>query len=402
MPTSNAERQGSPWFSVWLKPRVTIERILAQYSLAQVLLLVSLNTIVTFLVGMAAHGHLDPKSQDWRALVSVIIAAGVIGIAGLYLDALFFRISGRLFRGHATAADLRAVLAWGSAPTVMGLSICLAAFTGLRLSGAVQPWPQALEIALQTIAGVLAIWSLIATLLMLSRVQKFGFWRTNASAAIGYIPLLLIALLFRTFLFEPFNIPSESMAPNLVVGDYLFVSKYQYGYSRYSLPLGPRLFEGRIMGKEPERGDVVVYRQPKNPSVDFVKRVVGLPGDSIQVIEGVLQINGQPVPREPAEDYVELDESGHPLSKLKRWHETLPNGVGYDVLEEGRGSLENTAVYTVPTGRYFVMGDHRDKSADSRLPESQGGGSVPYENLIGQVEIIFYSADVRRIGTRVR
>jgi signal peptidase I len=249
---------------------------------------------------------------------------------------------------------------------------------------------------------VLGIWSAIATLLMLSRVQKFGFWRTIASGAVGYLLLLLLPLLFRAFLFEPFNIPSGSMAPNLVVGDYLFVSKYQYGYSRYSLPLGARLFAGRIMGKEPDRGDVVVYRQPQNPSLDFVKRVIGLPGDSIQVIEGVLQINGQPVLREPAEDYVEIDESGHPLSKLKRWHEILPNGVSYDILDEGRGLLENTAVYTVPTGRYFVIGDHRDKSADSRLPESQGGGSVPYENLIGRVEIIYYSGDVARIGMRPR
>ena len=402
MPTSDGERQSSPWFSVWLKPRITIERVLARYSTAQILLLVSLNTVIPFLVGMATEGHLDLESQDWRALVIVIFGASVIGIAVLYLAALFFRISGTLFRGPATAADLRAVLAWGGAPTVMGLGICLAAIIGLRLSGAAQSQSQAFEIGLQTITGVLGIWSAIATLLMLSRVQKFGFWRTIASGAVGYLLLLLLPLLFRAFLFEPFNIPSGSMAPNLVVGDYLFVSKYQYGYSRYSLPLGARLFVGRIMGKEPDRGDVVVYRQPQNPSLDFVKRVIGLPGDSIQVIEGVLQINGQPVLREPAEDYVEIDESGHPLSKLKRWHETLPNGVSYDILDEGRGFLENTAVYTVPTGRYFVMGDHRDKSADSRLPESQGGGFVPYENLIGRVEIIFYSRDVGRIGMRAR
>ena len=154
---------------------------------------------------------------------------------------------------------------------------------------------------------------------------------------------LIIALVIRTFLFQPFNIPSGSMKATLLVGDYLFVSKYSYGYSQYSLPLSPPIFSGRIPGGlTPERGDVIVFRLPRDPSTDYIKRVIGLPGDKIQVIDGVVHINGTPIKREPAPSWVDVEE-GVREPAVKRWKETLPNGVSYYVLDLVENSTGSTA-----------------------------------------------------------
>jgi signal peptidase I len=166
------------------------------------------------------------------------------------------------------------------------------------------------------------------------------------------VQALLLALVIRTLLFQPFSIPSGSMRPTLLEGDYLFVTKWSYGYSRYSLPFGPDIFSGRIWGSEPKRGDVVVFKFPPDPSIDYIKRVVGLPGDKIQVKDGQLFING----------YDTLDLN--------------PNSIG-----------DNTREFDVPPGHYFMMGDNRDNSADSRFTV----GYVPAENLVGRANLVFFS-----------
>jgi signal peptidase I len=202
---------------------------------------------------------------------------------------------------------------------------------------------------------------------------------------VGYA--ILIALVIRSFLYEPFRIPSGSMIPSLLVGDYLFVSKYSYGYSKYSFPLSPDLFSGRIMGGSPKRGDVAVFRDPPHPEMDYIKRIVGLPGDHIQMKGGILYINDVAVIRDKIPDYV--DEHGNTFIQ---YIETLPNGVKHRIIEaEGdTGGLDNTDVFIVPPDHYFAMGDNRDDSADSRTEQV---GYVPAENLVGRAEIIFFSTD---------
>lgn len=211
----------------------------------------------------------------------------------------------------------------------------------------------------------------------------------------GILPVLviaaLIALCFRIFVFQPFNIPSGSMYPNLLVGDYLFVSKFSYGYSRYSFPDWLFVdFKGRVFEKEPERGDIAVFRQPRQMHVDYIKRIIGLPGDTVQMREGLLYLNGEIVPRE----FLGTEERGENgvTDVYSKYEETLPNGVKHYIYEKSDWEFyDDTIEYEVPDGHYFVMGDNRDGSLDSRATDKVG--LVPKENLIGKAKLLFFSTE---------
>ena len=201
----------------------------------------------------------------------------------------------------------------------------------------------------------------------------------------------LIAAFIRTILFEPFNIPSGSMIPSLLVGDYLFVSKYSYGYSKHSMPFSVPLFEGRIAYTPPERGDIAVFKLPLDNRTDYIKRIIGLPGDIVQMRAGVVHINSQPVTRARVSDYVIRDERGNVI-RMAQYVETLPNGRSYNVIKANDiGKLDDTDPYRVPADHYFMMGDNRDNSLDSRVLSHVG--FVPAENLVGRAEILFFSTD---------
>jgi signal peptidase I len=203
----------------------------------------------------------------------------------------------------------------------------------------------------------------------------------------------LIAVGIHTFLFEPFFIPSGSMVPTLLVGDYLFVNKFTYGYSHFSLPWAPDLFSGRILGRVPPRGAVVVFRPPGEPGTDFIKRVIGLPGDTVQMQGGQLYINGAQVQRTQIGNYTD-DSSGGPVV-AREYNETLPGGKTHLILKEtDDGFANNTPVYTVPAGDLFMMGDNRDDSEDSRFMDGPVG-FVPVENVVGPADLIFFSIDLR-------
>jgi signal peptidase I len=227
---------------------------------------------------------------------------------------------------------------------------------------------------------------------------KEGIWETVKVV----LQALAIAFFVRTFLYQPFNIPSGSMYPTLKVGDYLFVSKLSYGYGKYSFNFAPGAFgytlfkccpiefQGRkFLADDPERGDVAVFKLPTDPEVDYIKRVIGLPGDRIQMRDGDLYINSAAVKKERVADFVDPSGEGQG-SPVPQYIETLPNGVSYKVLDIANGTgPDNTMEYVVPAGHYFMMGDNRDNSQDSRFLDRVG--FVPIENFMGRADIIFFS-----------
>lgn len=231
------------------------------------------------------------------------------------------------------------------------------------------------------------------------------------SFSVFLLKLVVIVVIFRSFIFAPFSIPSESMLPRLMNGDYLLASKWSYGFSYRSLPFGVPLLPGkRVFASQPDRGDVVIFKSPADPETDYIKRVIGLPGDTVQMSGGVLHINGKPVSKQRISDFVipvspnthcadpvfeATGSDGAAVCRYPRFRETMPEGKSYDVLDFGIRPQDDTPPVVVPEGQLFLMGDDRDNSMDSRFPAMPGGGVglVPQDNLVGRATVMMWSTD---------
>lgn len=333
--------------TVWLRPGNTIEAILAKPTpIAILLVLGALTGIVSALFQVAVAGVIRfGEAEFW------ILLAAPVGIVALYLGSFGIWCIGRLLGGRATRQAVRAAVAWGSVPTITALAPLLTLFFAAPA--------QKLLLAPATL---LILWSWGTTIAMLRRIQGFGLRRAIMVYLIGGLLLTLtLAACFRAFFYEPFRVESNSMEPTLSKGDSVFVAKYAYGFSRYSLPNNLKLISGRIFANDPRRGDLVVLKLPSDPRQTYLKRIIGLPGDHIQISQRVLSINGQTAA---------LEERGVTASRFLRFRETLPDGRSYDVQEAGGAAgapPENTEEFVVPDGQCFVLGDNRDNSLDKPL-----------------------------------
>ncbi|WP_172180414.1 signal peptidase I [Bradyrhizobium aeschynomenes] len=383
LPLTMPER--SPFLSVWLHPRRTIARIAGRLPYPLVVPLAVAGGIGSSFNTVLGFGTISDL-MDWRALSACLVLGGALGVFDLYVLGAIAAWLARRLGGQTSAVVMRAALAFGGLPVVLGGVVILTIATVAPASG-----DSAVLVPLQILGGICGIWAVGLTAAMMAEAAGLSLWRGVLTYAIAALLMpALGALAIRTFAFQPFSVPAASMMPTLLVGDNVFATKYAYGYSRYSLPFAPPLFAGRIFGAMPARGDVVVFRLPRGEGgVDYVKRVVGLPGDRVQMRGGVLHLNGQPVARERLADVAGEEACGGAGAAVKRWRETLPNGVSFETIDcLDHGFFDETIETTVPAGHLFMLGDNRDNSSDSRVSQV---GTIPVDHVIGRFGMIFFS-----------
>lgn len=377
MPDTSSALLSAPF-----QPRLTIREKASSTSTRFCLALFAMVGAATVLFEI---GRSSATSEDVPAILLLVVCAGVISIVGFYVQSVLAGAIGRLIGGSASNTSVRRALALGAIPMVWAAFIGAILLVLHMLTGAV-----VLSQIASAVFAITFLWMLVTTVAMLMEVQGYGLVRALATlATAGIVSGLLLTVLFRGFVLQPFKIPASSLMPTLLVGDHLFVSKYAYGYNGFSVFLDKPILSNRILASKPKRGDVVVFKLPKDNRTDYIKRIIGMPGDTIQLKQGIVYIDGKAVPRKRVEDF-QINSSGKSRS-AQQYIETLPNGASYRVLdlEPQRGHFDNTSPYKVPENHYFVLGDNRDNSSDSRAMQSIG--FIPLANLIGRAELIYLS-----------
>ena len=384
-----ASWMSSPWLTIWFKPQETIKRVTQTNDIGSVLCLGAAAGICNVL------SVSDTLQLRGEALLIVAFLLGSLqGLIYLPVASGLYTWVGRLLRGKASYRQMVSAYAWSMAPMLLWLALLLGLFLfygsaklGLLLSSD-SGEASGGELFVLALMGLAAIWSIVLLVRTFGAVQDFGVFRSIVTVVVPVIFLLLIAFSIRSFIAQPFNIPAQSMTPALLVGDHLFLDKTCYGYSKYTSPLMPD-FDGRVWRSAPKRGDIVVFKLPKDNRTDYVKRIVGLPGDEIEMKDGVLHINRTAVPRKRVEDFI--DDTSRQRDGIEAFEETLPNGVRYTVLDlRNNGEFDDAGPFKVPAGHYFMLGDNRDNSVDSRMQEHIG--FVPEENLLGCAPVLYFSA----------
>ncbi len=382
--------RSSPWLTIWFKPQQTIKRVTQTNDIGRVLFLGAAAGVVSCL----SWSETSPLSG--RGVLAIALVFGpILGLFQLVISSALYTWVGRRLGGKASFRQMRSAYAWSMVPMVLWLAVVIGvslfygpSFLAAMLSEQKDGDSLGKDIALAMI-GLAATWSIVLLVRTCGAVQNFGVFRSLATLLAPTLVLVAIAFSVRSFVMQPFNIPSQAMTPTLLVGDHFFANKTCYGYSKFTSPLLPD-FEGRIWrAAAPQRGDIVVFKLPKDNKTDYVKRIIGLPGDEILIKGGVVRINGTTVPRKQVADFI--DDTGRYKQGITAFEETLPNGVRYTVLDLRRsGRFDDAGPFNVPAGHYFMMGDNRDNSVDSRA--QQHVGYIPEENLLGCASVFYFSA----------
>ncbi|MGD1017016.1 MAG: signal peptidase I [Roseiarcus sp.] len=385
----------NPWRALWFRPGLAVEAVLARDRRITTLALAALGSVFGLLADASRSFHLfaaGPSQTAWLIVLVIALAGALGGVVGLYIAGWIVAAVARAVGGRGSAAGARAAYAWGSVPLLIPLFLTSAlGLVPTRYAAA--PW---LIVPLAAVLSIGLLWAIVVAIAMLARVQGFGVARAVFSGVVGWFGVpFAFAFVVRTLAFQAFDAASGSMAPTLQSGDYVLVSKWAYGYSRYSLPFAPAWFEGRLFAGQPRRGDVVVFVHPQD-GADWVKRIVGLPGETIQMKGGRLFINGEVVERRRIKPGFAIANSWGKTIEAPTYDEMLPGGATHRIIQiDGdHGHFDDTAPFATPPDAYFVMGDNRDNSIDSRVPRELGGfGFVPFANIVGRAGIIYYSID---------